>query len=85
MIGQCIVWCRLVYSSWLAKGLAEIAPGSLHHPYRGNIPGRGTLRIWISAAGALRSCPWAVEFFFGNTELSLELWNIISGISEFDD
>ena len=28
---------------------------------------------------------WAVGFFFGNTELSLELWNIISGISEFGD
>ena len=28
---------------------------------------------------------WAVEFFFGNTERSLELWNIISGISGFDD
>jgi len=28
---------------------------------------------------------WAVGFFFGNVELSLELWNIISGISEFDD
>ena len=23
---------------------------------------------------------WAVGFFFGNTELSVELWNIISGI-----
>ena len=29
--------------------------------------------------------PWAVEFFFGNTELSLELWNVIAGISGFDD
>jgi hypothetical protein len=29
--------------------------------------------------------PWAVGFLFGNTELSLELWNIISGISGFDD
>jgi len=28
---------------------------------------------------------WAVGFFFGNTELSPELWNIISGISGFDD
>ena len=28
---------------------------------------------------------WAVGFFFGNTELSQELWNIISGISGFDD
>jgi len=28
---------------------------------------------------------WAVEFFCDNTGLSLELWNIISGISGFDD
>ena len=28
---------------------------------------------------------WAVGFFFGNVELSLELWNIIAGISEFCD
>ena len=28
---------------------------------------------------------WAVGFFFGNTELSLELWNIISDISGLDD
>ena len=29
--------------------------------------------------------PWTVGFFFGNTELSLELWNVIAGISGFDD
>jgi hypothetical protein len=28
---------------------------------------------------------WATGFFFGNVELSLELWNIIAGISGFDD
>ena len=28
---------------------------------------------------------WAVGFFFGNTELSLEPWTVISGISGFDD
>ncbi len=28
---------------------------------------------------------WAIGFFFGNTELSLELWTAISGISGFDD
>ncbi|SVC64526.1 uncharacterized protein METZ01_LOCUS317380, partial [marine metagenome] len=28
---------------------------------------------------------WAVGFFFGNTELSLELWMVIAGISGFDD
>ena len=32
-----------------------------------------------------RSCLWAVGFFFVNTELSMELWTIISGMSGFDD
>jgi len=32
-----------------------------------------------------KSYPWGVGFFFGNTVLSLELWTVISGISEFDD
>ena len=27
----------------------------------------------------------AVEFFFGDMELSLELWTVIAGISGFDD
>ena len=27
---------------------------------------------------------WAVGFFFGNTELSLELWTVIAGISGLD-
>jgi len=28
---------------------------------------------------------WGIGFFFGNTELSLELWTVIAGISGFDD
>ena len=28
---------------------------------------------------------WAVGFLFGNTQLSLELWNVIAGISGLDD
>ncbi|MDE0746113.1 MAG: hypothetical protein OSB66_10330 [SAR202 cluster bacterium] len=28
---------------------------------------------------------WAVGFFFGTTEFSLELWTVIAGISGFDD
>ena len=28
---------------------------------------------------------WAVGVSFGDLELSLELWNVISGISGFDD
>jgi hypothetical protein len=27
----------------------------------------------------------AVRFFFCNTQLSLELWNVIAGVSGFDD
>jgi len=37
-------------------------------------------------AASLNKPPeWAVGFFFANTELSLELWNIIAGISGFED
>jgi len=32
-----------------------------------------------------KSLEWAVGYFFGNTEPSLELWTVISGISGFDD
>jgi len=28
-----------------------------------------------------KSYLWAIGFFFGNTELSLELWTVITGIS----
>jgi hypothetical protein len=39
----------------------------------------------VVAESLERSYPWAVGFFFGNAELSLELWDIIAGISGFDD
>jgi len=39
----------------------------------------------VVAESLERSYPWAAGFFFGNVELSPELWNIISGISGFDD
>ena len=58
----------------------------LRHPPIGKPPGRGT----GDGGGVLtesddKSYPWAVGFFFGNTELSLELWTVIAGISGFDD
>ena len=37
------------------------------------------------AASLERPLEWAGGFFFGNTELSLELWTTIAGISGFDD
>ena len=39
----------------------------------------------MGAESLERSYPWAVKFFFGNTELSMGLWTTISGISRFDD
>jgi len=50
----------------------------------------------LAGAGARNGCQsvdqnghkpleWAVGFFFGNVELSLELWTVIAGISGFDD
>ena len=29
--------------------------------------------------------PWAVGFFFGDLDLSMNLWAVIAGISGFDD
>ena len=39
----------------------------------------------LVTVGVWQSYPWTSGFFFGNTELSLELWNIISGKLGFDD
>jgi len=60
------------------------APGVGYFKGRGSAAGTGKLR-GVVAESLERPYPWAVDFFFGNTELSLELWNIISGISGFDD
>ena len=48
-------------------------------PWRWGTGGDGTGRV------AGQANPVAVGFFFGNTELSMELWTIMSGISGFDD
>ena len=37
------------------------------------------------AVSLYKPLEWATGFFFGNTELSLKLWTVISGISGFDD
>ena len=37
------------------------------------------------AASIHKPAPWAAGFFFGNTGLSLELWNVIAGVSGLDD
>ena len=55
------------------------------HTYREGIGGGVLVTVGVLADGAGRSYPWAIGFFFGNTELSLELWTVIAGISGFDD
>jgi len=45
----------------------------------------GTVAAEALAVSLDKPLEWAIGFFFGNTELSLELWTVISGISGFDD
>ena len=42
-----------------------------------------TVGVWL--AGPTPVLPMIRLFFFGNVELSLELWTVIAGISGFDD
>ena len=60
--------------------LVSAIPPQECHRGRGTGDGGG-----YAHRGLWRSYPWAVEFLFGNTELSLELWTVIAGISGFDD
>jgi hypothetical protein len=39
----------------------------------------------VYVPGSWQSFPWAVGFFFGNIELSLELWTVIAVKSEDND
>ena len=55
----------------------------------GHSIGPGVLELRTVVASVLsesldKPFPWAVGFFFGNAELSMELWNVIAGISGFD-
>ncbi len=43
------------------------------------------MQVTALAESLDRPLEWAVGFFFGNTELSMELWAMLSGISGFDD
>jgi len=49
------------------------------------VPESGTVVVTALAESLGKSDPWAVGFFFGDTELSMELWTVIAGISGFDN
>ena len=54
-------------------------------PVGSRVPESGNVVVQASAGSLDKPLEWAVRFFFGNVEFRLELWNIISGISGFDD
>ena len=54
------------------------------HPTSGS-RGGGVLVATALAESLDKPLEWAVGFFFGNTELSLELWTEIAGLLGFDD
>ena len=54
------------------------------HPTSGN-RGGGVLVATALAESLDKPFPWAVGFFFGNTEHKLELWNVNAAISGLDD
>jgi len=54
-------------------------------PVNANVLAAGNVVAAALAESLGKPLPWAVGFFFGNLELSMELWSIISGISGLDD
>jgi len=50
-------------------------------------PGPPRVEYWDGGYGTSRVAGQtvAVRFFFGNTELSMELWNVIAGVSGSDE
>ena len=55
------------------------------HPVSAKVLFAGNVVSAALAESMHNPLEWAVGFFFGNAELSTELWGIISGISGFED
>ena len=51
----------------------------------GEATGGGVLVAAALAESRDKPFAWAAGFFFGNSELRLAPWNVIAGISGFDD
>ena len=54
------------------------------HHYREATGGGVLVTAEVLTESLGKSYPWAAGFFFGNTELSMELWTTIARISGFD-
>ena len=74
---------RCVHGGWrqVRRQLVE------SDPTLGTAWGWGTGTVVVAALAEYLDKPfaWAVGYFFGNTELSMEPWNVIVGISGFYD
>lgn len=58
----------------------------MRDPQSGSLGCRLRVKVAVYLTISLdKPFPWAVGFFFGNIELSMELWTVIAGISGFDD
>ena len=55
------------------------------HPTSGSHRGWVLVTVWVWSQGAVAVLTLGHQCFFGNPELSLELWAVIAGISGFDD
>ena len=54
-------------------------------PVSSGVPESGNVVAQALAVSMDKPLEWAVGFFFGNTELSLGLRTVITGMSGFDD
>ena len=54
-------------------------------PVSPNVLQGGNVVVAALAESLDRPFPWAVGFFFGDLELSMNLWTVMAGISGFDD
>ena len=54
-------------------------------PVGSRVLGLGNVVAEALAVSLDKPLEWAVGFFVGNTELSMELWTVIAGISGLDD
>ncbi len=54
-------------------------------PVSPNVLQGGNVVVAALAESLDRPFPWAVGFFFGDLELSMNLWTVMAEISGFDD
>ncbi len=57
----------------------------IHPDFQEALLEKGNVVVYALVLSLEKPLEWSVGFFFGNPELSCELWNAISGISDMDE